>query len=137
MKQIYAYPLRVYLIMGLLALVGILSGLKLPVSLFPNSAQPQVWLQAQYGSMTADEYRHRFGTDLESELRRIQTNAVSVERVDVTYAPSRADIDVTFRWGDDPTIAMREVDNVVTQFKARLGNARDYDISTWVNNWLS
>jgi HAE1 family hydrophobic/amphiphilic exporter-1 len=119
--------------MGLIALVGVYSGLQLPVSLFPNSQQPVVSVDGGYGPMTADEYRHMYGSSLEGLLRKIQTKSVRVEEVDATYGQSGASISVRFRWGDDPDDALREVETVLAQMRASIGNPRDYYLSTWIN----
>ena len=56
MKGIYASPLRVYLCLAVLALIGVFSGMRLPISLFPNSSKPVIGVDIPYGSTTADEF---------------------------------------------------------------------------------
>ncbi len=56
MRGIYSSPLRVYLILAALAAAGIASGLRLPISLFPNSTKPRVRVRLEYRSITADEF---------------------------------------------------------------------------------
>lgn len=134
MRSLYATPLRVYLLIGLVALIGIYAGTKLPISLFPNSAQPAVYVTANYGPLTADEYRSTYGTELESLLRRISADNARVEKVDAVYGQGSLEIEVFFRWGDSADAARREVDAVIARMTARLGNSRDFAIYSGVSN---
>lgn len=134
MRSLYATPLRVYLLIGLLALIGIYAGTKLPISLFPNSAQPAISVTATYGPMTGDEYRSTYGNELESMLRRIKSDDVHVEKMDADYRESYLNIDVIFRWGDGPDAARREVDSVIARMTSRIGNSRDFHIDARSNN---
>ncbi len=45
MQGLYSRPLRVYLLLGALAIWGIISGLNLSISLFPMSNQPTVGVE--------------------------------------------------------------------------------------------
>ena len=63
MRSLYSSPLRVYLCLGLLALIGLYSGFNLPVSLFPNSSKPTVSVGLNYGSATAEEFLSSHGID--------------------------------------------------------------------------
>jgi multidrug efflux pump subunit AcrB len=51
LSNLYKNPLRVYLIIGALALLGVISGSKLPISLYPNSNRPTINASISYGSM--------------------------------------------------------------------------------------
>ncbi len=134
MKGLYSSPLRVYLVMGLLAFFGIYCGLQLPVSLFPNSSRPVVRVQGQYGNMTAEEYRHAYGASLEAKLRSLRLDDAQVEEVDANYRPTEFDMRVKFRWGDNIETALRETRNVTSAFAAQWGNSPDYALQTWIWN---
>gem|GEM_PF-5224017 len=56
MRSLYSSPLRVYLLLGTLALFGALSGLGLSTSLFPNSSQPQFYISIPYGLLSAKQF---------------------------------------------------------------------------------
>ncbi len=120
MKKLYASPLRVYLIMGLLALIGIWSGTRLPVSLFPNSMRPVVHVWASYGSMTSAEFRDSMGAELESALGAIAKPHATVTRVESEYWRDGASIEVVYRWGDDPEQAQQETEIAWSSFRERL-----------------
>ena len=120
MKSLYASPLRVYLCLGLLALAGVYSGLKLPVSLFPNSAQPRVSVNVPYAGGTPENFVLTHGVAFEGQLSSIATSEVEVEEVEASYSAQSAHYSVTFKWGSDPQAAYREVDLTARAFSARL-----------------
>lgn len=119
MRWIYASPLRVYLCLGALAIAGILSGTRLPVSLFPNSAKPEVGVNISYGSSSAEEFLQVYGKDLEDELKSISTDQVQVEKVEATYGGDHVRYSVKFKWQDPFQDALKEVESVVHAYSAR------------------
>jgi multidrug efflux pump subunit AcrB len=71
MKSLYSKPLRVYLILGVIALCGLLSGLQLPISLFPMSNQPVIAVNLNYGSLSSQQFYESIGSTLEAKLKVI------------------------------------------------------------------
>lgn len=134
MKSLYSNPIRVYIVLAAIALYGIYSGLTLPISLFPNSSKPQIWIGVQYGGATAEEFLNTYGKDLESQLRGISTNSVKVERVISSYRRNRVSFDVKFEWGVDPNEALREAETVVNGFSGRLPAEIRNSVGIWLNN---
>lgn len=132
--RLYAEPIRVYIFLGVLGLVGILAGLGLPVSLFPNSAKPVVWTGASYGSLTASEFIESYGNDYEAALRGISAKTVKVERVESTYSSTSVNYEVAFTWGSDPDDARREVENVVNAWTARFPQDIRDTVWSYLNN---
>jgi multidrug efflux pump subunit AcrB len=61
MKSVYSSPFRVYLILGLLGLLGLWTAGKLPLSLYPNSTRPTISAGVSYGAMTSDEFLRSYG----------------------------------------------------------------------------
>ncbi len=108
MRSLFASPLRVYVVIGLLAILGIWAGTKLPVSLFPNSSQPNFGISLSYGSMGIDDFRRLYGERLERELAKIQTKELKAEQVSVTYLANRIHANVQFTWSSPPDLAYRE-----------------------------
>lgn len=132
MKSLYSSPLRVYLVLGLLALTGILCGSRLPVSLFPVAYHPEITANVQLGSFSPEEFLNLYGKDLENRLKNLQSDSISVERVRAHYSGNDARFDVTFNWGVKPADALKETQNLVTAFAARFPQeSRD---GTWV--WM-
>lgn len=133
MKGLYSSPLRVYLCLGLLALAGIFSGLKLPVSLFPNSSKPEVSVRLSYGNSSSDEFLRTYGAALESQLRGIVTDSVQVDKIRASYDRDSVGYEVEFKWGSPPRAALREVEAVANAYVARLpSEIRDsLSVDTW------
>lgn len=134
MNRLYSSPARVYLMLGVLALAGIFAGMSLPVSLFPNSTKPVVGVNISYGSQTAEEFLNMYGKQLESQLRAISTKDARVEMIEANYTPTTVNYDVKFKWGVEPNIALREVQNVTNAFTSRLPQESRDTVGFWLNN---
>lgn len=134
MGRLYASPVRVYLMLGALALAGIIAGLNLPISLFPNSTKPSITVNIGYGSLTADEFLQTYGKYLESQLRAISTKTVKVEGIESTYDTSSVHYQVKFRWGVEADAALREVQSVAHGFAGRLPQESRDTLNIWTHN---
>jgi len=133
-SKIYSSPLRVYLFLGALALAGIYSGFRLPVSLFPNSSKPTIQVEIPYGNSTPEEFLNSYGRALEEQLRHINNEGVEVEKVEASYWRRNVDYDIEFKWGVSPTAAHKEVLYVVNSFAARLEQESRDNLSVWLHN---
>lgn len=120
LNKLYGSPLRVYLLLGALAAAGLWCGFHLPISLFPNSAKPEVYVSIAYGTSTPEEFLHTFGTDLEEQLRRLNSRGIEVESIEAQYKRAQAEYNLKFRWGMNSQNAEREVANIVNAFASRL-----------------
>lgn len=109
MEKLYKTPLKVYLVMGILALMGVFAGLNLPISLYPNSNRPMIWVSVGYGPYTADEFKRNYGERIESTLRGISTSTLEVEKIGANYYKSEMNLNVDFQWGTDPKEALQEI----------------------------
>lgn len=134
MKGLYASPIRVYLLLGALALAGVFAGGSLPISLFPNSTKPTVNLSIAYGSQTSEEFLNTFGRSLESQLRSIATKDAKVEKLEADYSPNSVNYNVEFHWGVDPNTALREVQNTANGMLARLPQESRDSVNFWLRN---
>lgn len=133
MLDLYTRPLRVYIILGALALWGIISGVQLPVSLFPNSSQVRVAVDVPYGSMSPRQFFETYGKQLESELQAVKIEGSAVQLVKSNYRTSGASYRIQFDWGANPDQTLREVQNIVS---ARFASAEeDIRIGTSVESW--
>lgn len=133
MTKLYASPLRVYLLLGLFALAGIMCGLHLPVSLFPNSNKPTIGVWIPYGNNTPIEFLDTYGRQLEGELRGISTENLEVEKLTAEYEESSAMFRVEFKWGALPKEALQEVRTRVTAFSARMPLEMREGVGVWTN----
>ncbi len=134
MSKLYSSPFRVYLLLGALALIGIVSGFQLPVSLFPNSSKPVIMVEIPQASLTGEEFLNSVGKNLEYQLRSISTSDVEVETLESTYSGRTAHLKVEFKWGASPQLALREVQNVVNSFSAWLPEESRNFVQVWTNN---
>ena len=133
MSGLYRSPLRVYLLLAILSLVGIFSASRLPVSLFPNSAKPDIRLC--FGlTLAPSTFLRSYGKQIEEQLRTIQRGNLRVEKVTGDYQPTRACYEVEFAWGGDPEEALREVEVMANGFQGRLPKDSRDRMQVYQNN---
>lgn len=120
MKRLYASPLRVYLLLFVLAAAGIFAGFHLPVSLFPNSSKPFITVNMPYSGSSAPNWYRNYGMTLESKLQGIVANKLQIDHFRATYGKNSAHYEIEFAWGNNSEAALNEVNNVVTSFAAVL-----------------
>jgi HAE1 family hydrophobic/amphiphilic exporter-1 len=133
LSRLYASPLRVYVLLSGLALFGIFSGFRLPISLFPNSSKPEIYVNIPYGGSTPEEFLNLYGKILESELRSIKADNVEVESLRATYNADGATYRLFFKWGVAPNAAHRETLFVVNSFITRLNTESRDNVDIWLN----
>jgi multidrug efflux pump subunit AcrB/outer membrane protein TolC len=129
---IYRSPLRVYLVLGLLSLIGVWSAFQLPISLFPNSSKPQVSMCINT-NLSPDAFLSTYGTWIEEQLRAIRRDSLQVEKVSASYRPKDACYDIDFKWGGDPSQALREVEAVSNAVQGRLPQESRDRVSVFTN----
>jgi HAE1 family hydrophobic/amphiphilic exporter-1 len=112
-KNLYASPVRVYLFLAFLAAFGAWAGTTLPISMFPNVTQPRITVQFNPQGLTRDEFRNRFGAQIESGLKNIERGPLRVEAVKSDYWSNYINYEVTFNWNADAEEARREVSTFV------------------------
>ncbi|MBF0316296.1 MAG: efflux RND transporter permease subunit [Oligoflexia bacterium] len=132
MKSIYSSPYRVYLLIGIVAALGIYAGLNLPISLYPNTSKPYVYAGVPYGHLTDKEFFKEYGQRIESELKAITIGQLKVENIQADYDQKEVNYSIDFKWGGDPEQAQREVRNV---FNSLSGNwPKEIRDGQWVNS---
>lgn len=133
MSHMYTRPLRVYIILGALALWGVFSGLQLPISLFPNSSQVQISVSVTSGSLSSQQFYEAYGRKLETNLQSIKVDAISIKTLTAEYNNPYNRYNLTFEWGADPEKAISEVRNLVN---AEFASApEEIRRSIWVGSW--
>lgn len=133
MLELYSKPLRVYILLGALALWGLVSGLQLPISLFPMSNQVQIGVNVPYGSFSSTQFLEVYGKSLEASLQGLKVSGVAVEELTSEYRTSGAQYRIRFSWGADPDKVLKEVDTLVRNKFAIAEEAVRRSIS--VNSW--
>ncbi len=136
MDSLYSRPLRVYIILGALAIWGIISGFQLPISLFPNSSQITVSVNIPTGSLSSQQFFEVYGNDLESNLQGMKVESVPVKEIEADYSNQNVNFQITFEWGADPEKAISDVQNLVNSRMASAGEdiRRGISVYSWNEN---
>ena len=136
MGDIYKSPLRVYLVLALLALWGILSGFSLPISLFPNSSKPTINTQVSYGELTSDEFSKTYGGPIEAQLKGMMFDGHGVENLTTNYRGKEAEFTIEFQWGTSGERALREVQTLMAALSASWPeeSRRSYSVNSYSEN---
>ena len=100
----------------ILALGGIASALKLPVSLFPDVSFPRVRVTLDAGDQPADQMVVAVTRPVEEAIRRVR----GVREVRSTTSRGSAEINVGFDWGADMGRALLDVDAAIGEVLPRL-----------------
>lgn len=136
MSHLYTRPLRVYIILGALALWGIVSGFQLPISLFPNSSQIVVAAHVSMGSLSSQQFYEAYGRELESSLQGLKVDSVSVKELKAEYRNQNVQYTVKFEWGAEPERVLSEIRNIVnTEFATASEEIRrGISVNSWSEN---
>jgi HAE1 family hydrophobic/amphiphilic exporter-1 len=130
-KNLFQNKLKVYLVLGLLGLVGIISGLNLSVSLFPNISRPTVGLWMNYVNIEKSDFIEDHGYKLENELDTLRNGKTKIERVFAEYNDDGVFMRILFDWGTDPEDAYREVRAITNQWQNGLPKETADTLGVW------
>ncbi|MEI8026273.1 MAG: efflux RND transporter permease subunit [Pseudomonadota bacterium] len=120
MNKIYANPIRVYLFLGLLALIGLWAGGKLPVSLFPNSVRPGVSVTFSLSGYTPESFRNELGSEIESAFKKMNSSLIHVDQVNAEYSKEgNIEYRLKFSWNTSASEALKEVQNIMRGYSER------------------
>ncbi len=118
MNSLYQSPLRVYLLLGLLAGLGFWSVSRLSVSLFPQKNQVSMGVSVPYGPLSSAEFAASHGQRLESALQQLSVDGYRVKRVTADYSSKNLRMIADFEWGIDPETAKREFSDLIKRESA-------------------
>ena len=107
-----------------LAIAGGVSGLSLPVGLFPQTAFPRVVVNLDAGSRPADQMALLVTRPVEQAIRTVP--GVLDVRSDTTRGSAQVSID--FGWGRDMTASTLLVDAAIAQVLPSLPTGTGYDV---------
>lgn len=132
MKDIITKPLRVYLFLTFFAILGLICGWNLPVSLFPSASQAQIVAEVPYGNLSAMAFAEQYGFEIENAIKKIKINKLnSVSKIKATYQDKSLEIKVSFEWGTDPDQAIKEVDTLVRNYLVNFEDSVKRNIQVW------
>lgn len=120
MKGLYRNAGKVYFVFTILSLIGIYCALHLKISLFPNSQQPRIQIQADYVGKSPDEFKALYGQRIEEAVTTIKAPKLSVQSIKTAYYPDSMRIVAFFNWGGSPDQALRETKAAVDSIVASL-----------------
>jgi hydrophobic/amphiphilic exporter-1 (mainly G- bacteria), HAE1 family len=119
LHHVYQNPLRVYLIfLGLMAL-GTFYAWRIPLSLYPNTERPVIFVDIPYFNQTPQEFLELVGSNLESRLMRLDAAGHRVERVRALYEANRLSFEVYWSWQTPQHIASQRVHDTVSSMTNR------------------
>lgn len=98
-------------LVAVLALGGIVAGLKLPVALFPHVDFPRVVVSMDAGDRPADQMVIAVTRKVEQAVRAVP----GVASLRSTTSRGSAELSINFGWGDDMVSAMLQVESAVNQ----------------------
>jgi multidrug efflux pump subunit AcrB len=133
MLNLIKNPLRVYLILGTLALVGLFSGWKLPISLFPNSSKVTVNVHIPLYSMTPSDFYQEYGSRTEGQLRNID---LKINKFTADYNFNSITYRIDFDWevnGDEAISKIREIMSGVSASFPELMR-KGFNVYKWSEN---
>ena len=136
MTLLYRSPLRVYLLLGLLAAFGLYCSWTLSISLFPQSSKPVIGVRLPYGSSTPREFSHIWGSLIENRLRGLSNQNLKIDALETFYRMDGAQFKITFDWGVDSQQALKEVENLIYGLSGAFPREvrNQLRISTWSDN---
>ena len=98
-------------LLAVLVLSGVASGLRLPVSLFPQVSFPRVVVNLHAGDRPAERMAIEATLPIEEAVRSVP----GVLNVRSTTSRGSADISINFDWGEDMISAMLQVESTINQ----------------------
>ncbi len=136
MMDLYTRPVRIYILLGALALWGVFSGLQLPISLFPNSSQITVRAEIPLGSLSSQQFFEAYGRELESTLQGVKVDSIAVKELRAEYRNQSTVYRILFEWGAEPEKAITEIRNTInTRFAGASEEVRrGININSWNEN---
>lgn len=131
LKSLFNNKLKVYLVLALLGLVGVLSGLNLSVSLFPNISRPTVGLWINYINVEKRDFLENYGYDLENELETLKNGKIKIENVSAEFYDDGLFMRILFDWGTDAEDAYREIRSITNQWQNKLPKETADTLQVW------
>ncbi|MEO8426573.1 MAG: efflux RND transporter permease subunit [Verrucomicrobiota bacterium] len=116
MQWVHKHARSLLFLLSILVLAGILSGMRLPVSLFPRISFPLVRVTLDAGERPAERMAIEVTYKAEEALRSIP----GVRNVRSTTSRGSAQISIDFDWGHDMVSAMLQVESEINRILSKL-----------------
>ncbi|GAB7542364.1 efflux RND transporter permease subunit [Cupriavidus sp. 8B] len=115
-RWVHGHRRSILFLVALLAIAGLVSALRLPVSLFPTVEFPRVALSLDAGDRPASQMELEVTRPVEEAVRRIP----GVANVRSRTSRGSAEVSVNFAWGTDMAAATLQVSAAVGQILPQL-----------------
>ncbi len=97
-KRILQNPFRLFILVSLVALLGLWCSYKLPISLYPQTSKPVVQLGLSYGGFSSQEFIRKYGANIEYQLENIKNTGLKLDFVKADYGTTGVTYLVTYDW---------------------------------------
>jgi HAE1 family hydrophobic/amphiphilic exporter-1 len=114
-------PVTMFMISGVITLLGVISLTKLPVDLMPEFEQPQLTVRTNYTGVGPLEMEELITRPLEQAVSAVP----GVTRVESTSSEGNSQVRLNFDWGTDLSEAADEVRTRVDRMRNRLPEDAD------------
>ncbi len=115
-QWIQGHRRSILFLLALLAVAGIVAGLKLPVTLFPTVDFPRVKVYLDAGDRPADLMMLTVTQPVEEAVRRVP----GLRDVRSTTSRGSAEVSVSFDWGTDMGLATSQINQSIAQIMPNL-----------------
>lgn len=114
----------ILLLIIILAISGVVAGLKLPVSLFPHVDFPRVVISLEAGDRPADQMAITVTRPVEEAVRAVS----GVVGLRSTTSRGSAELSINFNWSNDMVAAMLQVSAAVNQVMPNLPQGSSFSV---------
>src|SRR5688500_11210019 len=114
-------PVTMFMISGVIILLGGISLTKLPVDLMPDTQMPTITVRVNYSGVGPLEMEELVTRPIEQAVSAV----AGLERVDSTSAEGNANVRLNFAWGTDLSEAADEVRTRIDRVRGRLPEDAD------------
>jgi HAE1 family hydrophobic/amphiphilic exporter-1 len=114
-------PVTMFMISGVIMLLGAISLLRLPVDLMPDVTYPTITVRVGYGGVGPAEIEQLIVRPLEQTLAAVP----GVEQINSTASEGSGQVRLNFAWGTNLSEAADEVRTRVDRMRGRLPQEAD------------
>ena len=117
-------PVTMFMISGVIVLLGAISLLRLPVDLMPELQLPSVTIRVAYPGVGPREMEESITRPIEQAVSAV----AGLEQVNATSSEGQSVIRLNFAWGTNLNVAADDVRSRIDRIRARLPEEADSPI---------
>ncbi|MDA8793114.1 efflux RND transporter permease subunit [Bacteriovoracaceae bacterium] len=134
LQSVFNNPKRIYFLIGIIICAGLLSLAKLPISLYPNSSQPEVSIWIPYNEMKPNAFLKEYGKTLEWQLQKLNKGERPLETIEARYHGNGARYDLKFGFGLNFEECKKDIETIINSFKTNYPKSMGDRIGVWQRN---